>query len=295
MRPWLLIPLWLLVCPLARADVVTLANGDKLDGEILEWSVDRLVFEHDQLGIIELSLEQLEIDTGTPPTPGLFDTNFMRGWKRTVDIGFNGRQGNTRTKNLTFGSNFEYEDEFKRWLFNARYFFTDSTDADDRDNNGRADLRRDWLAPGSPWFWSANTRYQYDQFESWNERTVSGVGIGYQVGVPEGHLLDLRLQPTFTHEFGDRDTSKGELMYGVEYRWSPGERYSLTFSNQLFSEHTPDPGEWRNLTLAEFRIALALRPAVSLRLGTENEWETNVEKEDKRNDLRYYMTLGLDF
>ena len=55
------------LCAGARADTLVLANGDTLNGEILEWAVDYVVIEHPQLGPVRLSLDQLEIDTGTPP------------------------------------------------------------------------------------------------------------------------------------------------------------------------------------------------------------------------------------
>ena len=67
----ILITLLLCACPLAlRADTLILANGDKISGEIVEWAVDHVVLEHPQLGRVRLTLDQLEIDTGTPPNPG---------------------------------------------------------------------------------------------------------------------------------------------------------------------------------------------------------------------------------
>lgn len=294
MRLCSLIALLMLVCAQVRADTVVLANGDKLEGEILEWSVDRLLLDHPQLGMVELSLDQLAIDTGTPPTPGLLDTNFLRGWRRTIDAGFNGKSGNSRTTNITLGLNFGYEDEFKRWQLNGRYFLND-TDDGDGDNNGRFDIRRDWLFPGSRWFVAANFRYQYDQFESWNQRTVAGVGPGYQLVRRRAHQLDTRLQPVHTYEAGDRDANKAETMWALDYRWQSGERHSFHLSNQIFSQLLPESNEYRNVTIGEWRVALTQRPSLSLRLGAENEWETDIEPGDKRNDLKYYMTLGLDF
>ena len=51
-----------------------LANGDELNGEIVEWAVDHVVINHPQLGEIRISLEQLDLDTGEPPSPGLLMT-----------------------------------------------------------------------------------------------------------------------------------------------------------------------------------------------------------------------------
>jgi hypothetical protein len=77
----------------ASGDTLKLANGDELNGEIVEWAVDHVVIDHPQLGEIRLSLEQLDLDTGTPPSRGLFGTTFLRGWNRNVDIGWTGRVG----------------------------------------------------------------------------------------------------------------------------------------------------------------------------------------------------------
>ena len=82
----------------ARSDTIVLANGDTLTGEIVEWAVDHLVIEHEQLGTIRLSLDQLKLDTGKPPSRGLFDTGFLRGWKRTASFGMNGEAGESMTR-----------------------------------------------------------------------------------------------------------------------------------------------------------------------------------------------------
>ena len=79
----------------ASADTLKLANGDELNGEIVEWAVDHVVIDHPQLGEVRLSLEQLDLDTGTPPSRGLFGTTFLRSWNRNVDIGWTGRVGST--------------------------------------------------------------------------------------------------------------------------------------------------------------------------------------------------------
>ena len=173
----------------ARADTLVLANGDTLTGEVVEWAVDHVVIEHPQLGLVRLSLEQLDIDTGTPPRPGLFGSNFLRGWNRSVNLGLNGKRGNSVSTNLTAGFNFNYADEFKRWRFNGRYFFNESDDGD-HDNNARVDLRRDWLIPESTWFAFSSLRYQFDQFESWKHRTTLSLGPGYHLVDTESHELD---------------------------------------------------------------------------------------------------------
>ena len=43
------------------------------------------------------------------------------------------------------------------------------------------------------------------------------------------------------------------------------------------------------------KILLSERPAFNLKFGAENEYETDIEDDDKNNDLKYYIALGIDF
>jgi putative salt-induced outer membrane protein YdiY len=290
------IALLLIACTAtARADTLTLANGDKITGEIVEWALDSVVMEHPQLGRIRLSLDQLAIDTGKPPSPGLFGTNFLRGWNRSISLGWNGESGNDDSTNIVANFNFNFEDSFKRWLVTGRYFFNLSDD--DNDNNATVDLRRDWLIPGSRWFSFATFRFQFDQFESWKFRNTFSAGPGFNLIRTEDdqHVLDTRFGVTYTREYGDRNRNKGEALFAFDYAWSFSKRQKLTFSNQFFLEAVPSAGEFRNLTLGEWTVRLTREPSMNFKIGLSNEYETDTEPGDRKNDVKYYMALGLDF
>ena len=282
-------------CATASADTLVLANGDRITGDIVEWALDHVVIEHPQLGRIRLSLEQLEIDTGEPPSPGLFGTRFLRGWKRNINFGWNGQIDESSSINILAGFDFNFENEFRRWQFTGRYFFNASDD--DNDNNATVDLRRDWLRPGSPWFSFATYRFQFDQFQSWKYRSIVSTGPGYNLLRTDenAHVLDARLGVTYNREFEGQNGNKGGALIAFDYVWTLSKRYSLTFSNQFFPEAVPSAGEFRNLTLGEWRIALTERPSMNLRVGFSNEYETDIDPGDTKNDLKYYMALGLDF
>ena len=111
----------------------------------------------------------------------------------------------------------------------------------------------------------------------------------------EAHELDLRLGATFTREFGERDTDEADAMFAIDYSWRPGDRYTFTLANQLFTEVQPNGGEFRNLAIAEWKMQILEEPALSRQAGVENEYETDVEEDDKKNDVKYYVTVGIDF
>jgi len=278
----------------AAADELVLANGDKINGEIVEWAIDFVVIDHPQLGRMKLDLAQLDIDTGTPPKPGWFDSGFMRGWNRSINLGINGTRGDTITTNLTAGFNFNYADDFKRWRWTGRYFYNQADDGDN-DNNAIMNLRRDWLIPESRLFGFAAFRYQFDQFESWKHRTTLSGGPGIHLVKSEAHVLDTTFGLAFTREFGERQTEKGEGLWGLEWTWTISKRQSFNFENNLFPEFTPNAGEFRNLTTAEYRVLLTEEPKLNWTIGAQNEYETDIEPGDKKNDLRYYMALGVDW
>ena len=287
----LLVPIG--VAPFAHAGTLVLANGDEINGEIIEWAVDHVVIEHPQLGKLRLELDELQLDTGEPPNPGLFGTRFLRGWARRVDLGVNGEQNNSPSLSVTFGSKFAYDDPWTRWRFNGRYFYNNSDD-DDNDNNATFDLSRDWLVPESRWFGFAAGRYQFDQFKAWEHRVTLAGGPGFHLVNSEQHTLDVTVGPAFTREFGTSKANKGEALLGLSYDWKISERQSFDFDNQYFVEFTPIAGDWRNFTRLNWSLRLTESPVLSLKLGLQNEYESNPDPGDENNDLKYFLTLGMD-
>ena len=282
-----------LVAAIATADTLVLANGDELNCEIIEWAVDHVLIDHPQLGRMRISLEQLEMDTGRPPNPGLFGTGFLRGWSRRIDLGINGKEGNSVTTNVTAGIAFAYEDDWTRWKLNGRYFY-DREDDGDSDNNARLDVSRDWLFPESRWFVRLGGVYQFDRFEAWQHRLTLAGGPGLHLIRGEAHTLDAMLGPAFTREFGETQVSKAEGVLGVDYTWAISEKQSFSVNNSFFIETRPSAGPFRNFTRARWSLALLDRPKLSLNLGVDNEYESRPEEGDEPNDLTYFVSLGVD-
>ncbi len=277
-----------------HADTLVLANGDAIHGEIIEWAIDHVVIEHPQLGKLRLELDQLKLDTGTPPNPGLFGTRFMRGWKRRVDLGLTGERDNDHTVSLTVGWKFNYKDQFKRWRLHGRYFYNADEDDGDDDNNATVQLRRDWLMPGSRWFYSLGSRYQFDDFEAWKHRITLLTGPGFHVIDAEKHALDLVIGPAFTREFGSSNANKSEGVVVVSYDWTISERQSIDFDNLYSLELAPNSGDWRNFTTLAWALRVTEHPAMSLSFGIQNEYDSKPDPGDNSNDFKYFLTLGLD-
>jgi hypothetical protein len=275
----------------ARADTLVLANGDSLTGEIVEWAVDHVVIEHELLGTLRIALDQLDLDTGEPPSPGLFGTSFLRGWKRSVSWGMSGEAGDALT--VVGGLNFDYGDEFKRWKLTGRYFYN-LNDDDENDNNSRIDLRRDWLFPTVDWFAFSSFRHQYDDTESWKNRFTVSAGPGYQVLENEKATLDFYGGPVYVREQGDRRDDRFETLLGLDFAWQISERASFSLTNNFFTQMSPQLWDLRNLSIGSLSYKLLDAPSLSLQLNGENEYELE-DDDGVNNTLNYNISLALDF
>ena len=283
----------MLILPLTRAGAETLelVNGDKLSGEVIERTQDRIVLEHAVLGRIAVPTDQIQ--SPEPVNPGLFGTGFLRGWKRSVEMGLSGASGNSETKDLRAGLNLGYEDATRRWKFEARYLFSEQ-DHDTSQNNFRTILNRDFLRPDSRWFFFAGGRYDWDDFQNWEHRLTLTGGPGYEFFASESFNLRGRIGPSLTIQRGDDDDVKGELLLGLEAVWRISEAQTLNLSNSIFPAMS-DPGEFRNVTNAAWTIHLSERHPLALKLGIENDYESDVDRDTEKNDLKYYGSLLYSF
>ena len=53
--------------------------------------------------------------------------------------------------------------------------------------------------------------------------------------------------------------------------------------------------DFRILTTVEWKLRIIEAPSLSLKIGGSNEYDSNPDEDDEANDLRYYLSLGLDF
>ena len=279
---------------IAHADVIQLKSGDELHAKIKRVTAAAVYIDHPELGNIRLSRDKVVGDLDHAINPGLFGTSFMSGWNRRIDAGLNGSEGSSVSTNATAGLNFNYKDKDKRWLATGRYALQRNKKRI-TSNNAGIDIRRDWLLPDSPWFVFATGRYQYDQFQSWEHRIVLSTGPGYNLLKREKQTLDVRIGPAYTRDFSGQNPNKVEVLWAMDYSWNPWDRVKLTLSNEFYTEIWEDAGQFRNVTSAAWTTRLLDEPALSLIVGVNNEYETDLKPPSKNNNLKYHTTLGVDF
>ncbi len=285
----------LAMAQVAAGESVTLTNGDSLQGAIIERDDDRIVLVHDVLGRLTIPMRDIQIEPPPPPPRGVFGSRVLVGWDRTLEFGVIGAEGNSDTLNINAGLHLGHENEDRRWLFDAHYLRSDN-DGETDANQTTAQLTRDWLFPGSPWFAFASGKYERDSFEAWNHRYSVGGGPGYQFLDDERWNVRGRtgLQLTRTSGPGSDHDLVPEWLIGVEVLWNFSQGHALSFYNTVFPS-LEKAGDYRNLTGLAWEADLEGTESWKVKLGFENEYDSTSQRPTDKNDFRYFANLLYDF
>jgi putative salt-induced outer membrane protein YdiY len=296
-----------LLAAAAHADKVRLKNGDVVTGEIVETNAEAVVLEHAVLGKVTIALDQIDAQVDgdaalpappappPPPRPGLFGSGVLAGWNKQIQLGFTGSSGNSDNQDLLAGVRGNYADDTKRWQFDSGYFRS-STDGSETKNQAFAMLLRDFLFAGEKYFAFASTRYDYDQFQAWDHRLNLAAGGGY--AFIDGEKFDLRGRLGFggTKTFGSPGDDEWipEAVLGLETEWLPAERQKVT-AYTTFYPSLSHGGEFRSLSGVDWVLQISDGLGLSLNLGVQNEYESDVPAGIEKNDLLYRAALLYDF
>ena len=290
----------------SRPVVVQLLSGTRIKGTLVGESDADYVLANPQLGQLTIAkadvvallgpgaaLGPASASAQKPPPPGLFGTFLLRGWDKSLALGFTGKSGNTEAFDIyaKFSGDFDREDQ--RWRVRVSYVYGTAEGAENK-NEGYANARRDWLLPDEPLFYWAEARTDYNAFTDYVFRAGGFAGVGYTFrDTPKLKLL-ARLGVGGSYEFGVVDEFTPEALLSVETRYQITPNQSVEFLNTLF----PDLGELgrnRNVTEAAYTVKIDRGRGISVKLGLQNEYNSYTQDDSFHNDLTYFGALVFEF
>ncbi|MEX0653583.1 MAG: DUF481 domain-containing protein [Phycisphaeraceae bacterium] len=306
----------------ASACEVELTTGEMLHGHVLEVTDDQVIVDHPVLGELTVARENVtsingaapeaapahgdapadDAETDAPPADEADDApalapepeGFFAGWDSTLSLGFSGTQGDTRTTSANAQFRTLRETDAHRWIIEANYFYGKDS-GETSQNEFRGELTKDWLLPDSPWFYFANALYQYDQFRPWRHRVGAYAGVGYEFIKEEDLELIGRLGLGGNYEFEGGGGFTPEALVGASLlRWHITENQNITGSATLYP-NLEDTGEFRLNTGVEWTLALSEPDNMSVKLGLENQYESDPGDDAERNNLKYYGAVVFEF
>lgn len=305
---------------------ITLPNGDQITGTFVSETDLDVTIEHPALGLLTVpkakaasietpaSREEPAMEANpvaptaalpgpvapTPPTktapaekPGLFGGPILRGYRKVVNLGVTGTDGNTET--LTFLARLQATSKTpeKDTELRAHYDFARNGKGRTR-NEVELLANRDWKQPDSKWFFFGRAQYEWDEFEAWQHRVGVFGGPGFEFYDSTKFRFVGRLGVGGTYEFGEVDNFRPEGLVGFEGHWQVKENQKFLFRNTTFPL-LDDFGEYRNVTELSYVIDLDAADKLQVKFGIENEYESTTENDSKHNDIKYFAALVMEF
>jgi putative salt-induced outer membrane protein YdiY len=210
-------------------------------------------------------------------------------WDGSFELGLNGAEGNTDNMNFRFGFKIKRETLTSILKFNADYRKATQNETDTADRL-YSDWRAERLFPNSRWTYFAHGSVEYDEFQAFDSRVTSGLGVGYALIKQETVKLVARCGSGVAHEFGVPDDKYvPEAVFGTDFEWKRGKRHKLT----VMAEYTPDItafGEYRFKTQAAWEMLFDEDTNLSMKFSVLERYNS-LPRGKLPNDVDYAATI----
>jgi putative salt-induced outer membrane protein YdiY len=288
---------------------VVLAGGDTIEGKLVERTDSSIVLEHAILGRLEIPRERIDsLKVKAPEFKKEKKVDWLepwirklgartsrlkeKGWGLSVDLSLDSSTGNTDEQATRFGGHLMRELPDRRSSLDISYY-RKTKRGTLSDNKSTIGYVHDWLDPKSVWFWFALGRYDYDEFQSWQQRVNAQVGPGYHLIKTDDISLDARLGLGARKEWGSlNNNAKAEGLVGVDFKWQITDRHTLKLAPYFFPV-VGDLDDYRARVSGEWRLSIDKDMNLSFVVGTLYEYQSQVDPGTTHGDLRTY--LGLQF
>ncbi|MHC4117984.1 MAG: DUF481 domain-containing protein [Planctomycetota bacterium] len=290
---------------------VVLADGDTIEGKLIERSDYAITLENPSLGRVEIpreridSLEIKEPEFKKEIKEGWFGREMRwlsarasrhkeKGWRTSLDLSLDSSTGNTDEQAIRVGGHVRRSLPDLRLAMDLSYYRKVSDD-ELTDNKFTFGVTRDWLYPESVWFCFVMGRFDYDEFESWEQRANLQAGPGYRLVKTEDVTLDARLGIGARREWGSQENDvETEGLIGADLEWDITDKQRCKFAPYYFPV-VGDSDNYRGRVSGEWRFLFDKDMHLSFLIGTLYEYTSLVDPGSAHGDLRVYLGLQYSF
>jgi len=225
--------------------------------------------------------------------PGLWGT-LITGWKRRIEMGASGTEGNSRTGSFRGSLQLTRKSENHEFLVDSTYQYA-TRDSQTTQDRFSSNARLDRLMVGSRWRYFMTGSYERDRFRDWDHRWTSGGGFGYQALKDDETSLLARGGMSLAQDIGGLDdTLRTEAILGLDLSHAVSERQKIVGSID-FLPNVQDMNEYRVNAKGGWEILLDPESNLSLRIGGEDRYDATAKGISRRNDLSYYAVIAVEF
>ena len=309
-----------------RADEITLFNGDVIHATIVKQNPQQITVEHPNLGTLQISMDQVkslsneseknyqEHVTVEEEKPEITedeipDSTWMpdfkainkwavkmkqKGFNSSFNLSLDSSSGETEEQTFRFGLKLNREMKDIRMMSDLTYYYKTAA-TETTDNKVTSGYRRDTLLSDSRWFYFYESRYDFDDFESWKHRLSAHAGPGYGLVDASRWQLNLRAGPGIRKEWGsDNDDPRFEGIIGLDTEWYISKRQTLTGYTAYYPVLT-DTDDYRTRSGLNWRYFLSRDLDISFLVGLEHEYQNIVDSDGFRNNTRMYTGIQYNY
>ncbi len=222
------------------------------------------------------------------------EKSWLDEWSGGVDLGLDGSSGNT--DRTSFRAGFNAKRETSEMVTKARLsYLWSQQDSDETENRFLASLRNDWILGDSPWRLFVEGTWEMDEFKDWDHRVSVFGGVGYEFIKDDKQTLLGLAGLGATKEIGAEDEDVyPEAMLGLEYDYNIKKGHKFAAATYLYP-NLDETGEYRWNSLAAYEILLDEATSLYLKLGVENQYDSDPGPDTEKNDFYYFVSLGWAF
>ena len=178
----------------ARADVLQLANGDRLHGRLVARENGTIRWESPLLGLVSVAENQAsvlpEVGSSAPATAAIAPAATPTAsaptsppqvvrWKSKIESGFTLQSGRSDRADVNLRFETAFEHKRNSYLAQARYLYSKADGATTSDRTEGAIRWRRELDPH--WFGQTNTTYLSSKIKGIDHNAEQNIGLGYRL------------------------------------------------------------------------------------------------------------------
>jgi hypothetical protein len=210
-------------------------------------------------------------------------------------LGLNGSSGNASLFNLRFGLNAQRKVTDNIFTTDFIYTYTE-TESVTTVQQALLNARDEILFAGTPWSLFGSTNIEYDELRAYKFRVGIYAGVGYTFIDDADMTFKVRAGAGAVREIGSgglADRWVPEMVFGYDFKYRLTDRSSF-ISVLDFYPRIDDWSKFRVRARLGYEHILDPENGIVLRLGLQDRYDSDPGNA-KKNDLTYFMTLGMKF
>ncbi len=216
-------------------------------------------------------------------------------WSGSAETGLNGASGNADLFNFRAAANATRKATDNVFTSDFLYTYTQANKVTTI-QQALLNARDEVLFAGSPWSLFASTNVEYDELRAYKFRVGVYAGVGYTFIDDADLTFKVRAGAGAVRELGSgglADRWVPEAVFGYDFKYKINDRSSF-LSVLDFYPRIDDFSKYRLRARLGYEHVLDPANGLVLRLGLQDRFDSDPGNA-KRNDVTYFMTLGVKF